>query len=134
MQRGLSFAFVVLLLVGFILPDQGQQNIALSKRASAVREKARQLSPDAHISVLPLNAREAYGRFISSDNEEFTFYDIDEKANVILKYEAVKKIKNGYGGYNHAVHRHTDRRQGLIIGLAVAGGLAALIGAAAALR
>jgi hypothetical protein len=106
----------------------------LSTKAAAVKRKADALSPQAPISVVRLNADEEFGRFISNDQEGFTFYDIDRKADLTLRFETVKKIKDGYGGYNHAVHRHVDRRKSLIIVATVAGGLVLLIIAAAAAK
>ena len=50
------------------------------------------------------------------------------------RYEDVRKLKNGYGGYNLIRGRHTDRKKGFIVGAVVIGGLAALIGAVAAAK
>lgn len=111
-----------------------QQVPLLSTKAAAVKRKADHLSPRAPISVVRSDADEEFGTFLSNDQEGFTFYDIDRKADVTLKYETVKKIKDGYGGYNYAVHRHVDRERNLIIAAVVLGGLAVLVIAAAAAR
>jgi hypothetical protein len=80
------------------------------------------------------DAAEEFGRFISNDQDGFTLFDNDQKSNVTLRYEEVRRIKDGYGDKNHAVQRHVDRRKRLIIVAVVVGGLALLIGAAAAAK
>ena len=80
---------------------------------------------------MPEQGQEEFGNFISSGPQSFTFYDIDRKIDVTLNYAAVRKIKDGYGGYNSVRRRHTDRTKGLIVAFAVLGGLAALVAAAA---
>jgi hypothetical protein len=120
-----------LLIPLFSFTAIAQQTPPVSKREAAVRHKAAALAPQAPISVVRIGADEEYGRFLSCDENGFTFYDIDSKTNVTLPYSAVKKIKDGYGGYNTIRGRHTDRTKGLIVVLAVAGALGGLIAAAA---
>lgn len=122
----------LLLLLASTAAGLTQQGAPLSRRAAAVREKARSLSPHATISVVPEQGEEEFGNFVSSGPQSFTFYDIDRKTEVTLEYAAVRKIKDGYGGYNSVRRRHTDRTKGLVVGLLLLGGLAALIAAAAA--
>src|ERR1700722_3591268 len=92
-----------------VTSDSSQQSAAPLKRTIAVKEKVGRLSPQAHISVIPLQGEEEFGTFLSSDQEGFTFHDIDRKIDVSLKYEDVRKVKDGYGGYNHSAGKHTDR-------------------------
>lgn len=115
-------------------PGHAQSVPVLSRHAAGIEQKASRLAPQAPISVKPFKAEEEYGRFLVNGKDSFTFFDIDQKANVTLKYEAVKNIRNGYGGYNHATQRHVDRKKSLIIAGVVVGGLAALIIAAATAR
>ncbi len=122
------------LAFAFAITSSAQQVPSLSKKAAEVKQKADHLSPRAPISVVRLDADEEFGTFISNDQEGFTFYDIDRKTDVTLRYETVKKIKDGYGGYNYAVHRHVDRRKNFIIAAVVLGGLFVLIIAAAAAK
>jgi hypothetical protein len=127
-------AVAVSLALALPITSGAQLASPLSRKAAAIKRKADHLSPRAPISVVRLDADEEFGTFISSDQESFTFYDIDRKADVTLKYETAKKIKDGYGGYNSAVRRHVDRRKSLIVAAVVAGGLVVLIVAAAAAR
>lgn len=124
----------VVLAVSFVFgqPAFSQSSPVLSKQAAAVKQKASRLAPQSPISVVRFDAEEEYGRFVSSDPESFTFYDIDQKINVTLTYQTVKKLKDGYGGYNYATQRHVDRRRNTIIAAVVVGGLAGLIVVAAA--
>jgi len=133
--KGLG-AFLISILA---LISNAQQPTPLSKKEAAMKEaaikrKVDQLAPRAPISVVPINSQEEYGQFVSSNQEGFTFYDADRKAEVTLKYAEVCKIKNGYGGYNAAQQRHTDRTKTIVIVLAVVGALGGLIGAAAAAK
>jgi hypothetical protein len=86
-----------------------------------------QLVPGRKISVIPLHGQEAFGSFVSKGQQEFTFHDVDTRTDVTLKYEEVKVIRNGYGGYNHLHHRHTDKKRALIVGALVVAGLLGLV-------
>jgi hypothetical protein len=108
-----------------------QQPPPLSKKASEVKVKVETLSPQARVSVIPVHGEEEFGTFVSNDPDRFTFYDVDQKMNVTLKYEEVRKVKDGYGGYNHLRGRHTDHTKAIVIGVVLACVLVALIIAAA---
>lgn len=109
----------------------GQQVVPLTKMAESVKQKADKLATHARISVVQLHAGEQFGEFVSNDQQGFTFYDVDRKADVSLQYSEVRKIKDGYGGYNSIHRTHTDRTRGLIFVLAIAGVLVGVIVAAA---
>lgn len=134
MESFLSRTLAALLIFLVALTSSAQQVAPLSKEAAAVKRKADTLSPHASISVIPIHAEEEYGNFVSGDAEKFTFYDVDRKAEVTLKYADVRKIKDGYGGYNSIRGRHTDRTKTMIVVVAVVVALGGLIGAAAAAR
>ena len=125
---------VVAFLLALALPITSscqQASPALSRNALAVKRKADQLAPQAKISVVRRGAEEEFGTFQSNNAEEFTFYDVDLKMPVTLPYEAVKKIKDGYGGYNAWNHRHVDRTRELIVVAAVVGVLITVVIASA---
>jgi hypothetical protein len=129
MQKLLSLALILL-----IASSSLAQQAALSKNAASVKRKVSTLSPHAPVSVVPIHAHEEFGEFISSGDETFTFYDVDRKSDVTLRFDEVRKIKDGYGGYNSVQRRHTDHTKGLVITLVVIGGLGVLIAAAATAR
>lgn len=134
-MKKLRSKFLAALLIPFVVTvSSAQQVTPLSKKAAAVKRKADTLSLNSHISVIPVNGEEEYGNFVSRDAEKFTFYDVDRKTEVTLKYADVRKIKDGYGGYNSVRGRHTDRRKALIVALVVVGALGAVIGAAASAK
>jgi hypothetical protein len=118
-----------LLLTCVLIPVgiQAQQPwLPPSTRAGEIQTKISHISPNAPISVIPLHGEEVFGDFVSSDRESFTFYDVDHKVNTTLRYEEVKKIKNGYGGYNRLRQRHTDptrRKIGIALGIGLIAGL-----------
>ena len=129
MRRGLAtftlYAFTA-------MAAEAQQPIQLSKQAISVKQKVAGLTAGDKISVVQTHGGEEYGTFKSSAEDDFTFYDVDQKQDVILRYAQVKKVKDGYGGYNAAAHRHTDRTKAYIIVGVTAGVLIALIVAVAA--
>jgi outer membrane lipoprotein-sorting protein len=127
-MRPITACFVLALS----LSSAAQQNAPTSKQVTAVREKAEHLAANAPISVVRVRGPEEYGNFLSKDQDTFTFYDVDIKKNVTLSYVEVRKIKDGHGGYNTAQQRHTDHTKAILIAAVVLGGLAILIGAAAA--
>jgi hypothetical protein len=59
---------------------------------------------------------------------------VDSHVQVTLKYVDVKKIKDGYGGYNSFRQRHTDRTRAMVIGVVVVGALVALVAVAASVK
>ncbi len=125
---------LVLLLVFTLAVQSAGAQAPLSKNAERASRKAGSLARNAPISVVRIHADEEFGTFVSRDAETFTFYDIDRKAEVTLRYVEVKKIKDGYGGYNHARGRHTDRTHGLIAACVVLGLIGGLLVAVAAAK
>jgi len=103
----------------------------LSQNAAKIERHVAQLAPDAKVSVIPYRGEEEFGTFVSKTAEGFTFHDVDTKIDVTTKYEEVKDLRDGYGGYNHIRHRHTDRRRSMIIGAVVIAGLLGLVFAVA---
>jgi hypothetical protein len=110
-----------------ILPCAFAQQPALASHAAEIEHHVEQLAPDTKISVIPYQGQEEYGRFVSRTGEGFTFHDVDSKVDVTMKYEAVKHLRDGYGGYNLIHHRHTDRRKSLIVGAVVGAALVGLV-------
>jgi hypothetical protein len=86
------------------------------------------------ISIVFLHAAERYGTFQSSRQDDFTFHDVDQNADVTFPYAEVKKVKGGFGGYNSLTHKHTDHTRAYI-GVGIATGiLVGVVAAAAAAR
>ena len=125
---------ILLLASSFCVHATAQQTVLLSKNAQGVKRKVEGLAPQAHISLVRVDAEEEFGNFLSGDQEALTFYDVDSRRNVTVRYEDVKKIKHGYGGYNQLRGKHVDptaRRLGIFIIVALLG---TVIGLAAGLK
>lgn len=134
-MKRLSLKFLACLLISLLaLTTSAQQVASLPKKAAEVKRKAEALSPHAAISVIPIHGEEEYGKFLSCGAAELTFYDVDRKMEVTLKYTEIRKVKDGYGGFNSVRGRHTDRTKVVLITVAVAGALGALIGAVASAK
>jgi hypothetical protein len=128
--RGVLKAILTLFFAVSLAASQlsfSQQPPVLSAHAAEIRQRVEQLVPGNKISVIPLQGQEAFGSFVSKGQQEFTFHDVDTGADAMLKYEEVKVIRNGYGGYNHLRHRHTDKKRALIVGAVVVAGLLGLV-------
>ena len=108
-----------------------QQLPVLSAHAAKIQQQVEQFVPGSKISVIPRQGQEAFGSFVSKGQQEFTFHDVDTRTDATLRYEEVKVIRNGYGGYNHLRHRHTDKKRALIVGAVVVAGLLGLVFAVA---
>lgn len=116
-----------ILLCGGICLGVSHAQQPLSKRATEVKEKVAKFKLNQHISVIPIQGHEEFGSFLSSTTDGFTFHDIDQKIDVTFKFEEVKKVKNGYGGYNHIHHRHVDKDRNRIVAAIFAGVLIGLV-------
>ncbi len=108
-----------------------QQPVQSSSRQSDVARKVATLRAGDKISVIFMHDAERYGTFQSSRQDEFTFRDVDQNADVTFSYTDVKKVKNGYGGYNSVTHKHTDHTKAYI-GIGIATGLIVEVVVAAA--
>lgn len=129
--RCLFHCIALLLIPAIAVAASAQQVAPLSKHDSAIKRKADALARGTSISVIPTQGDEQFGTFFSNDSQGFTFHDVDRNIDVTLRYADVRKLKQGYGGYNSVRGRHTDRTRGLIVTVVVLGGLGALIAAAA---
>ena len=120
-----------LLIFLMTVTSSAQQSTPPSRQEVAVRARVARLSPETQITVIPLQVAEEFGEFVSSTDADFTFFHVDRKSNVTLQYSTVRKIKEGYCGYNSFQHRHTDRTRGLIVVAVAIGVLGGLIAAVA---
>jgi hypothetical protein len=107
--------------------------VSLSKRAEKVKTAIGKLHPGDKLSVIPANGAEEYGALLSSTDSAFTFHDVDTDADVAFRFEDVRKVRDGYGGYNNFAHKHVDRTRSRIAVACVLGGLAVVLGVALAL-
>jgi hypothetical protein len=127
MKRLSSKVLVALLIFILVLTSSAQQVTPLTKQAASVKRKAETLALHAPISVIRIHAEEEFGKFLSSNQESFTFYDVDRKAEVTLQYADVKKIKDGYGICCTIQGKHADRTKDTIAIVAVAGLIGGLL-------
>lgn len=125
-------ALTALLILALTATTSAQQvRPPLSKQEAATRDQADHLDPHAPITLLRHHAPTLYGNFINNDEDGIAFYDIDHHTDLKLPYAQVRKIKDGYGGYNSITHTHTNRTTNHIVIAVVAAALIALITAAA---
>lgn len=111
-----------------------QQAASLSPHDASVKRRADGLKPQSRISVVLTGGGEEFGTFLSDDAVGISFFDVDRKAQVTLRYDEIRKIKSGYGGYNSVQAHHTDHTKAIVVTVVVIGVLGAVIGAAAAAK
>ena len=92
-----------------------------------MQNKAATLAPDARISVIRLGGLEQFGKFRGRDAEALTFFDVDRKREFTVPYAQIRKLKEGYGGYNFVRGTHTDATRELWTSLAVLSVLLGLV-------
>jgi len=59
--------------------------------------------------------------------QSFSLYEVDEKRTVTVSYEEVKKVRQGYGGYNSISGRHVDSVRSRIAMIVMGGLLVAVV-------
>jgi hypothetical protein len=59
--------------------------------------------------------------------QSFSLYEVDEKRTVTVSYEEVKKVRQGYGGYNSISGRHVDPVRSRIAMIVIGGLLVAVV-------
>lgn len=123
-----------LLIAAVTASGTAQQGPVPSKKAAAIQRKVASLPLHSPISVIRIHGGEEFGELLSLDPESFTFHDIDRKVDVTLRYDEVRKVKKGYGGYNYARGRHVDRTTNLVFGAVGVAIIGAVIGAVAAAK
>jgi hypothetical protein len=106
---------------------QGQAGPPLSTGAAKVRAKITSLSPGTKLTVLMKNKEEYHGDLQESDQQSFSLYGVDEKQNLVIQYEDVKKVRLGYGGYNSVSGRHVDPFRSHIAVIAVVASLVVIV-------
>src|SRR5450631_1857526 len=119
--RSLSRLLAALLILCMTWTSSAQQAPSLSKKAEGAKQKIESLAPNAEITVIPLHGQKEYGSIVSHDEQSFTLYDLDLKANVVLKYAEVKKVKDGYGGRSSFAAKHPQVKKGVIVAVVILG-------------
>ena len=121
------------LLAACIPLCQAQQTpMPLSPRAQKIQTKIEELASGASLTVILREGTEYHGALLSADQAGFILNEIDQKQQIVVHYEDVKKLRNGYSGMNHATGRHVDPVRSKVIVIAIAVGVLAILIAALA--
>jgi hypothetical protein len=123
MKRSPIHSLTAALLILSSLLCQAQP-APLSAHAAKIKARVAQLAPADKITVIMLQGPSYHGAFRSAEDTTFSLEDVDEKRLVTLRYEEVKKVQNGYGGYNSVTRRHVNPVRNRVLGVLI---LAALI-------
>jgi hypothetical protein len=109
-----------------------QAAVPLSTRAQQIQTKILALPIGNSLTVILKDKTEYHGDLLSADNAGFVLNEVDIKQQKTIRYEDVKKLRNGYGGMNHATGRHVDPVRSKVVVMAIAGGLIVILLAALA--
>jgi hypothetical protein len=121
-----------LLAVCIPLCQAQQTPVPMSPRAQKIQTKIEELATGASLTVILREGTEYHGALLSADHAGFILNEIDLKQQIIVHYEDVKKLRNGYGGMNHATGRHVDPVRSKVIVIAIAVGVVVILLAALA--
>lgn len=103
-----------------------QNNPASSTRIQKVKDQVQKLGIAEDVTVILLSGKEYYGAISEIELDSFEIAEVDLKQRITIDYKDVKKVRKGYGGWNHAVGKRVNPRTSLIVGIAVVGGLLGL--------
>lgn len=102
-------------------------NPPLSPQAEKIKKDVEKIGSAKALTVILPSGDEYCGTVSKIDATEFAIAEVDLKQIITLKYSEVKKVLKGYGGKNSFTGKRVHARRSLIAGIAVVGGLMALV-------
>jgi hypothetical protein len=103
-----------------------QNNPGASPQIQKVKDKVQKLGGGEDVTVILLTGKEYYGAISKIEPDSFEIAEVDLKQRMAFDYKDVKKVRKGYGGWNHFVGKRVNPRTNMIAGFAVVGGLLGL--------
>ncbi len=97
-------------------------------RAEKVRQAVEKIGTLGQITVYMPDGREFYGTVTRTSATAFSVNEVDQRREITLRYDEVKKVRGGYGtGGRTITRKRVHPRTKLIVTLAVVGGLLLLV-------
>lgn len=127
-----SVVVAIVLVVVSVCP--AQQTGPLSPQAVTVRDKIRSLPAGRKVTILMKRRHSYHGDLQKADEMSFSMYEVDQQRVVTIRYEDVKKVRRGYGGYNSVCGCHVDPLRSRIAAIAVGAVLLGILIAVAAAK
>ena len=95
--------------------------------ADRIRQDVGKIGVLGEITVYVKDGREFYGSVGRIGPDDFTVADVDQKRDVTLRFDEVRKIAKGYGRGHTITGRRIPPKRKLITTLIVVGGLLTLV-------
>jgi hypothetical protein len=92
-----------------------------------VKDQVQKLGITKRATVILLTGKEYYGAISKIEPDGFEIAEVDLKQMISFDYKDVKEVRKGYGGWNYVSGKRVNPRTNLIAGIAVVGGLFALV-------
>jgi len=86
-----------------------------------VKDQVQKIGMAKKATVILLTGKEYYGAISKIEPDEFEIAEVDLKQRMEFDYKDVKKVRKGYGGWNHFAGKRVNPRHSLIAGIAVVG-------------
>jgi hypothetical protein len=103
------------------------QLAAQTPQAEKIRQQVGKIGNLSNVTVTMRDGREYYGLIAQVGQEDFSVNEVDLNREITLRYQDVKKVREGYGTTRNIYGRRIHPRTKLIVMLAVVGGLLALV-------
>jgi hypothetical protein len=112
------------LLVGILIALQLAAQVS---PADKIRQQVGKIGNLNNVTVAMRDGHQYYGLITQVGQEDFTVNEVDLNREIALRYQDVKKVREGYGTTRNIYGRRIHPRTKLIVTIAVVGGLLALV-------
>ena len=100
---------------------------AQTPQVEKIRQQVGKIGNLNNVTVSMRDGHEYYGSITQIGREDFSVQEVDLNREITLRYQDVKKVREGYGTTRNLYGRRIHPRTKLIVTLAVVGGLIALV-------
>ena len=98
---------------------QSPQNVP--SQVQKVKDQVHKIGVSKKATVIMLTGKEYYGAISKIEPDGFEIAEVDLKQKMAFDYKDVKKVRKGYGGWNHFTGKRVNPRSSLIAVIAALG-------------
>ena len=118
-QRAVAVVQALLLAGGVAIAQPAQPD--------KIRQQISKIGVQGHITVYMTNGQEFYGSVSRIGADDFSVDEVDQRREVTLRYNDVKKVRGGYGTGRAINGKRIHPTKRLWVMVAVVGGLLTLV-------
>jgi hypothetical protein len=100
---------------------------AQTPQVEKIRQQVGRIGNLNNVTVAMRDGHEYYGLITQVRQEDFLLNEVDLNREITVRFQDVKKVREGYGTRRNLYGRRIHPRTHLIVTLAVVGGLLALV-------